>query len=187
MAINDIGQGPWSDEARVDAVYVTDPPTVPVTPGGQLPPTPPPGDDLSNQTGGSAGASSLGPGGSTEVTAAGFEPGEPVRVELHSTPVHLRDSLADDQGVVRTQITIPLDTAPGDHTIHLIGLRSGVDVAIPIQVLAAQAPAQAPETLPLTGADSTGLATAGWALLAAGLVLVAASTRRRHATGREIS
>ena len=76
-------------------------------------------------------------GGQVMLSAAGFAPGEQVRIELHSTPTLIGTVAADDAGNVRTQVTIPADAEPGKHTLHLDGLESGLNVQIPVTVLAA--------------------------------------------------
>lgn len=60
-------------------------------------------------------------GGSITVTGDGFEPGESVRIELHSDPVLLATVLAGSLGSFSTSVTIPTGTAAGEHEIFLVG------------------------------------------------------------------
>jgi hypothetical protein len=119
------------------------------------------------------------PGGTITIFAEGFYPGEKVRATLHSTPVVLGTTTADEDGHVFMTVTLPDDLAPGRHEIHVVGLTSGHTV-----VLAAFASAedpqspQTPQTLPATGANGP-LAGLGVALVGVGWGLVAIGRRRR--------
>lgn len=65
------------------------------------------------------------PGGAVTVSGAGFEPGEKVRVELHSTPIVLGAVTADAAGAAQTTVTIPTGVEGDTHELVLIGETSG--------------------------------------------------------------
>ncbi|MFT4285897.1 MAG: putative Ig domain-containing protein, partial [Protaetiibacter sp.] len=119
-------------------------------------------------------ASNVHPGDTVEVTASGFLPGEPVRIELHSTPVLLATLTASAAGVVSGSITIPRDTAPGSHSVVALAA-SGAQGSAPVTVTAAA-------SLSATGADAAGGAWIALALLAAGAALVLARGMRSRAS-----
>ncbi|MFZ9043016.1 MAG: hypothetical protein ACO225_15210, partial [Ilumatobacteraceae bacterium] len=62
------------------------------------------------------------PGGTLVVAASGFRASSSVRIELHSEPVLLEALSASGQGSIETEVTIPADTPPGDHTIVVQGV-----------------------------------------------------------------
>jgi hypothetical protein len=123
---------------------------------------------------GSLSVDSIVAGGTLTVQGVGFQPGETVRATLMSVPVVLGEGTADAEGVTSFSVTIPADIEPGDHTVELRGLTSGVVVQLPLEVRAAAAGAG----LPVTGSASAPLAAAGIGLLALGAVALAASRRR---------
>ncbi|MDR6867976.1 LPXTG-motif cell wall-anchored protein [Microbacterium resistens] len=63
------------------------------------------------------GAGEVGAGGELAVTGAGFDAGEKLSFELHSTPVTLGTATADDAGSFRTTLTIPATTPAGAHEL----------------------------------------------------------------------
>lgn len=83
-------------------------------------------------------ATSVVQGGALTATVVGLQPGERVRFELHSDPIVLGSAIADQQGVLRASLTIPMSAPAGAHTL----------VAIP-----ANSP-QASAALSVTAADS---------------------------------
>lgn len=64
----------------------------------------------------------LRPGSVFTVTAIGFKPGTLVQAFLQSEPVLVGEEMADTQGEVTFEITVPLDFPPGDHSLILLGL-----------------------------------------------------------------
>jgi len=64
-------------------------------------------------------------GDTVTVHGSGYQPGETVTAELHSTPVKVGSAVATVDGVVELSATIPADTAAGSHTISLTGDHSG--------------------------------------------------------------
>ncbi|MDE0573563.1 InlB B-repeat-containing protein [Demequina sp. B12] len=65
------------------------------------------------------GPSSATQGEQITLTGNGFDPYETIAAELHSTPVSLGRTTADASGTFTLAVTIPADTAPGDHTLVL--------------------------------------------------------------------
>lgn len=64
------------------------------------------------------------PAGSTlDIDEGGFVPGEEVHIVLYSSPRVLASVVADGIGTVRTTVTIPADTEPGEHVLVLYGSR----------------------------------------------------------------
>jgi IPT/TIG domain len=74
------------------------------------------------------------PGGTVDVTATGFQPGETVSITLHSTTVLLATVTASATGAVSTTVTIPASTALDGHELILTGLTSGHSVTILLTV-----------------------------------------------------
>lgn len=64
----------------------------------------------------------LAPGSVFTVTAIGFKPNTLVQAFLQSEPVLVGEEMADADGKVIFQITVPLDFPPGDHSLILLGL-----------------------------------------------------------------
>jgi len=88
--------------------------------------------------------------------ANGLPPGVVFRAFFFSTPTDLGSVVADGNGEVLLEGTLPADTAPGDHTLQLVtGTEDGeiVQIAIPINVaepVAETAEELAPEPEPAT-------------------------------------
>ncbi len=98
----------------------------------------------------SVSAPSVVAGGTATVSGTGFEAGERLALELHSTPVPLGTVTAGTDGSFSQAVTIPAGTAAGQHA--LVAKRAdGSEVSIPLSVTAA----------PSTGSDGTGSSTAG--------------------------
>ncbi|MEE9414414.1 MAG: HYR domain-containing protein, partial [Acidimicrobiales bacterium] len=64
------------------------------------------------------------PGSFVNVQAAGFLPGSQVLADLRSDPIQLALLTADDKGIVDAELSLPLETTLGAHTIALIGIDS---------------------------------------------------------------
>ncbi len=116
------------------------------------------------------------PGQSITVTASGFQPGETVRVALHSTPVVLGTLTMDSAGSGSGTVTIPDGAAIGQHTIELTGQTSGLVASTGIVVV---------QSLASTGVSSgvVGLGIIGL-ILALGGALMLVVARRRAVTRR---
>lgn len=131
-------------------------------------------------------------GSTVDVRAWGFGAEEDLLIELRSEPVELTTVLSDAAGSASTTVTIPADTAPGEHTVVVTGQESGRTASAPLTVTAAPTPT--PTTVPSTGttAGTPGTTTAQlgatgaaapWGLAIIGLLMIAggslASIRRR--------
>ncbi|MGO4681382.1 carboxypeptidase regulatory-like domain-containing protein [Microbacterium sp. 2MCAF23] len=113
------------------------------------------------------------PGDAVHVTASGFAHGEPVQIELHSTPVVLASVTAGADGTIDTTVTIPADVAAGDHQIVLVGAMSTLSGGAPLTVTAAPAPGGSDGSgsgsgSAGTGSDSSGSTETGAQLAATG-------------------
>ena len=93
--------------------------------------------------GGGGGATSTGitisvdtakPGDTIAVGGTGFSPSEPVRVTLFSEPVVLGTTTADQNGLASLTFVLPANTPPGAHTIEMLGLASGKQLSVALQV-----------------------------------------------------
>ncbi|KJL25785.1 Cna protein B-type domain protein [Microbacterium azadirachtae] len=89
------------------------------------------------------------PGETVHVTASGFAPRDPVKIELHSVPVLLASVTAGADGTVDTTVTLPPDVAAGEHQIVLTGAMSTLTGSAALTVPGG------------TGTGSTGGATGG--------------------------
>jgi hypothetical protein len=127
--------------------------------------------------GGSISQADVKPGDTITVTGEGFAPGESVTIDLRSQSVRLGEAVADDTGAFSTSVTIPRDTATGEHHVVLTGENPESTISFTITV--------DPDTVILPG----GIATTGAVVapvLTLGLLLVAAGAalfiwrRRRH-------
>ncbi|MGC1184874.1 MAG: putative Ig domain-containing protein [Candidatus Dormiibacterota bacterium] len=76
---------------------------------------------ITSGSGGGSTATAVTLGESLYLSATGFNPGSQVSATLHSIPVSLGTTDADDTGAVGFVVTIPSDTLPGAHTIILTG------------------------------------------------------------------
>jgi len=76
-----------------------------------------------------------GPGGRVTVHGTGFQPGEQVRVTLHSTAVVVGTAAANGAGDVTLTFIVPAGTSPGQHVIVLLGLASGRTATVPLVVI----------------------------------------------------
>ncbi|WP_062069344.1 InlB B-repeat-containing protein [Demequina sediminicola] len=117
-----------------------------------------------------AGPQSALPGETITIAGRGFDPGESVEVELHSTPVLLASTTADASGAFSIEVTIPEDISPGEHTLVLA---AGTGTAeMPFTVTAPTVMAQAGEMLAATGAQAwRSTAVVAFAVFLLGLAL----------------
>jgi hypothetical protein len=76
-------------------------------------------------------------GGSLQVVAAGFAPGEAVAVALHSTPVTVATGTVTADGAFAATVSIPADTSVGAHTLTATGATSGAIASADLVVTAA--------------------------------------------------
>lgn len=97
------------------------------------------------------------------LSGTGFEPGEGVRLILHSDAVELTELRADDQGHITGTVTIPADVVPGLHQLEARGSVSALSVRAELTVLAL-ADGGGGDVEPDQGDGTDGLATTGAAL-----------------------
>lgn len=122
------------------------------------------------------------PGQVITVSGSGWLPGSEVTITIFSTPRQLGTATVDGDGQFSTQVTIPSDLSPGEHTLRVEGTNADneprtVDVAVTV----AEPGAAADPDLAVTGEGSLLAGLMGIGLLGAGggaLVLA----RRRQAT-----
>lgn len=107
VAINCTGDGNWSAPVLFTVI------ASPATTTGPTPTVPPAALDID--------VSSVAAGGQVTLSGAGFMPGSAVTVDLHSSPVRLTTTAADDTGMLHTTVTIPTNTAPGVHQLVVTG------------------------------------------------------------------
>jgi len=107
-------------------------------------------------------------GSTIEVTVGGFTAGDTVRLVVASTPQVLGSGLADASGSVTLSGVIPIDLAPGGHTIAAIDAE-GRGFRQTVTAFAV--------SLPATG--GSGSLSIGMMVLVLGALVVVAS--RRHA------
>jgi hypothetical protein len=122
----------------------------------------------------------VGPGGTIQFTGGGFASGSPITIELHSTPVTLATTTADDVGNFSVAVSIPSDTEPGSHELWAVGVDpdgNALTVVLPITVVAATSANSG--TLPVTGLDVGRYAGIGLALIALGGAAVWGARRER--------
>lgn len=132
-----------------------------------------------------ASTTAPGPGDPITFEAEGFQ-GE-VDFTLFSDPVDLGSATANAEGVAVLNTTIPVDTAPGQHTVVASGLdlsgnptSASIALTVAGEVQSAGDEAASGGDLPRTGSDkSFPLVRAGAVLVVAGGVLVLIARRRR--------
>lgn len=125
--------------------------------------------------------SSTSPGGSLTVTGSGFCPTCTITLTIHSTPVTLGTTTSDANGNFSTSVSIPSDTAPGNHTIVATD-PDGDTASTAILVAGSVGPTVAASSgLAFTGADISAVSAIGAIALALGGMLILTSRRRRKA------
>jgi len=88
----------------------------------------------------SASVTTVAAGNWLEVTGAGFRAGEKVAVRLDAAGTAIAQLVADSRGEVSGQVTVPVTTQVGAHTLQLVGASSGVTATTaPVSVTAAPA------------------------------------------------
>ncbi|MEV8254444.1 hypothetical protein AB0O95_10825 [Rhodoglobus sp. NPDC076762] len=128
-------------------------PGEPGEPGGENPGEP--AVDLTDAAV-SMSSQSVAAGAQLDISGSGFEKGEAVRIELHSSPTLLANVVADSGGSIARAVTIPASTTPGTHRIVLIAA-SGETTSADLTVTASAADA----ALAVTGSSSAPLWVAG--------------------------
>lgn len=116
------------------------------------------------------------------VSGTGFPPGAALEVLLFSDPVRLGTTTADANRNFRLVVTIPLDTAPGLHTLRVGEIGTGLAAETTLQVLARPVVATVRPTtgtLSRTGGDMAGAVRVALGLLLGGLLFVRLGRRGR--------
>ena len=111
------------------------------------------------------------PGQKVVKVLKGFKPGEKVTVVLHSAPVEVATAIADANGVVTIEFTVPAGTPLGNHTLTYTG-SEGTYFEEPLQLTADG------KALAYTGASIALPLTLGAGLLAVGGGVLVATRRR---------
>lgn len=111
-----------------------------------------------------AGTADAQAGTEVDVTGEGFQPGEEVTIESHSSPLLLATVNADASGVVAARVLIPTAAEPGAHHLVLTGA-TGATGRVPLDVSAAA-------QLAATGATPQALLLLAWTLVASGGALM---------------
>ena len=135
-------------------------------------------------------ARSVRAGGTVTISGSGFGAEERLTVELRSDPLELASTTADVNGAFSVDLTIPRETAPGEHTIT-VKRGDGTELTLPLAVTtetgsgegggasgpgSGSGPGPSADDLANTGSDPWGLLSIG-ALLA---LLGACFLRRRR-------
>ncbi|MGY2002767.1 fibronectin type III domain-containing protein [Blastococcus sp. SYSU DS1024] len=160
-------QGQIGEVAEVSTGVIPFPATVPA-PNGQL------------QKAGAAG-STLAPGQKVTLTGAGFSPWSAVTVLVYSEPQVLTTTVADGDGRISVEVTVPDGLAAGEHTLVAMGddpMGNPYTLTLPITVRGGTTGSGG---LAYTGADVAVPAIGGVAALAVGGALVLAGRRRAAA------
>jgi LPXTG-motif cell wall-anchored protein len=125
---------------------------------------------------------SVAAGGQLTVSGSGWKPNSTVQIILNSTPVGLGTANVNVEGNFSKVVTIPADTAPGAHTIVLVGTNAAgiarqVSRAITVTAATGTGTGGTGE-LPRTGSPAFPMTLVGVTLMAAGLLLVLSQRRR---------
>jgi LPXTG-motif cell wall-anchored protein len=122
-------------------------------------------------------------GGTIEVQGSGCPRDTEVRIFVGDVLVATTHTAADDgTGSFDVKnIVLPADLGPGEFTVHALCGDLDLTTVLSISAVPVTAAPAATTTLPVTGSDSGMLVKAGFALVAAGGLVVLA-TRRRRAT-----
>lgn len=136
------------------------------------------GLEVTNGVVGSPGASSgvltLTPSGGLNVRGSGFVPGSIVDVWLFSTPTFVGTVVVGDDGTFSGTLVVPVQLAPGDHTLQANGVSSdGLTRSLNLGVEVVPNSFE----LPVTGGSSRAMDLSLWLLVAGTFALV---LRRRR-------
>ena len=145
---------------------------------------------------GAVDSTTVSPGGTVTISGSGWQANSVVQITLFSHGQQLTTVRADGNGTFTTQVQIPSDVSPGQHTVRLSGTgqdgtQRSVDIRLQVQSDApredpprADPPSDGQPPLARTGMSSGVGAAAGIGLLVAGggALLVA---RRRQTTQQD--
>ncbi|XBH20901.1 GH92 family glycosyl hydrolase [Jonesiaceae bacterium BS-20] len=82
-------------------------------------------------------AKAVAQGATVTVTGRGFAPGEEVDLGLRSTPTALGSATVNEDGVFKLDVTIPVTTELGTHTVNAHGTESDLSAEATLEVVAA--------------------------------------------------
>ena len=116
------------------------------------------------------------PGQTITATGSGYGSNASVTITMESQPVTLKTTTANAAGQLNTQITIPSNTTPGQHTLRATGRSSdGGTLVLSASIVVGRDAG----TLPRTGPTSPiGLAGIGLLLAAAGALVALMRSRK---------
>jgi LPXTG-motif cell wall-anchored protein len=122
------------------------------------------------------------PGQTITVTGSGYASNASVTITMESQPVTLKTTTANASGQLNTQVTIPTNATPGNHTLRATGRSSDGGTLVLSASLVVSSGGQT-GALPRTGPTSAaGLTAIGFLLAAVGGCAAAVKTRRKTAT-----
>ena len=115
-------------------------------------------------------------------TGSGFGSNASVTITQESQPVTLKTTTANAQGQLNTQITIPSNTTPGNHTLRATGRSSdGGTLVLSANIVVSRNGSTGDAALARTGPSSP-IGMAGIGLLLAVAGALAATMKSRRAT-----
>jgi hypothetical protein len=126
--------------------------------------------------GASASPSTVAPGQQTTVAGGGFRAGQTLQATLDNSPGVLATTVSDTAGNFVVSVTIPLTTSAGSHQIVVSGTGFNGEAR---RVFAEVQVAGSSTGFGLTGGPLSALGVAGVVSIAAGVMMVGLSTRRR--------
>jgi hypothetical protein len=117
-------------------------------------------------------------------TIRGFAPGAGLTFVLHSQAMNLGTAVAGPNGRATATLTIPADMEAGAHVLTATGMGgSGAALTVSADVTVTSGAASGNNdagSLPFTGFDASTAATLATLVLVAGVLMLAASRRRRQ-------
>ncbi|WP_147356246.1 Ig-like domain-containing protein [Cellulomonas rhizosphaerae] len=119
------------------------------------------------------------PGDTLHAAAAGLLPGTKVGFELHSTPTDLGSATADADGFAVADVTIPLGTPAGKHTLVVTATDALGDVHVQKVAVTVVVAADPDDELAVTGSNVQPMLLLGSLLLLVGAGLLVVARRRR--------
>lgn len=131
----------------------------------------------------------VAPGEPITITSEGWLPGSEVTITFESEPQVLATVQTGGDGAFTTQVTVPADATPGEHTLRLSGLDPDgqprtVAIALTVPGAAgddAAAGVTPSPRLPATGTDALLAVGAAVGLVGVGAAAVAVARRRSRA------
>lgn len=114
------------------------------------------------------------------VNGSGYAGNASVTITMESQPVTLKTTTANAAGQLNTQITIPSNTTPGQHTLRATGRSSdGGTLVLSASIVVSSAGSTGQAALPRTGPTSAvGMAGIGLLLAASGALVFTMRSRK---------